>query len=56
MTGEYTFVTPERQNELPRRIQEKIAGAAKNFGETNARSQEPTLTLAKTLSAMTLVQ
>lgn len=25
MTGEYTIVTPERQNELTRRIQEKIA-------------------------------
>jgi len=28
MTGEYTFVTPERQNELTRRIQEKLAKAA----------------------------
>src|ERR1700730_13061273 len=28
MTGEYTFVTPERQNELTRRIQEKLAEAA----------------------------
>ncbi len=28
MTGEYTFVAPERQNELTRRIQEKLAGAA----------------------------
>lgn len=27
MTGEYTFVTPERQNELTRRIQEKLAKA-----------------------------
>jgi len=27
MTGEYTFVTPERQNELTRRIQEKLADA-----------------------------
>ena len=27
MTGEYTFVTPERQNELTRRIQEKLAEA-----------------------------
>ena len=27
MTGEYTFVTPERQNELTRRIQEKLATA-----------------------------
>jgi hypothetical protein len=29
MTGEYTFVTPERQNELTRLIQQKIAGAAR---------------------------
>jgi integrase len=28
MTGEYTFVTPERQNELTRRIQIRIAEAA----------------------------
>jgi hypothetical protein len=29
MTGEYTFVTCERQKELTRRIQEKLADAAK---------------------------
>lgn len=29
MTGEYTFVTAERQNELTRRIQEKLSVAAK---------------------------
>ena len=29
MTGEYTFVTAERQNELTRRIQHKLATAAK---------------------------
>jgi hypothetical protein len=28
MTGEYTFVTPERQNELTRRIQKKLAAAS----------------------------
>jgi len=28
MTGEYTFVAPERQNELTRRIQQKLAKAA----------------------------
>src|ERR1700739_1060795 len=28
MTGEYTFVTPERQNELTRRIQEKLFEAS----------------------------
>jgi integrase len=29
MTGEYTFVTPERQNELTRRIQQRLAVAGK---------------------------
>jgi site-specific recombinase XerD len=29
MTGEYTFVTAERQNELTRRIQAKLSTAAK---------------------------
>ncbi|MBI3681775.1 MAG: hypothetical protein HY235_15455 [Acidobacteria bacterium] len=29
MTGEYAFVAPERQNELTRRIQQKLAKAAK---------------------------
>jgi hypothetical protein len=29
MTGEYTFVTPERQNELTRLIQDKLTQAAK---------------------------
>jgi integrase len=29
MTGEYTFVTPERQNDLTRRIQRKLATAGK---------------------------
>jgi integrase len=28
MTGEYTFVTPERQNELTRRIQKKLSAAS----------------------------
>jgi hypothetical protein len=28
ITGEYTFVAPERQNELTRRIQERLATAA----------------------------
>lgn len=30
MTGEYTFVTPERQNELTRRIQQKLAESSKS--------------------------
>jgi hypothetical protein len=32
MTGEYTFVAPERQNELTRRIQEKLAKAGPRPG------------------------
>jgi len=34
MTGEYTFVTPERQNELTRRIQQKLAAAVARADET----------------------
>jgi hypothetical protein len=30
MTGGYTFVTPERQNELTRRIRQKLSAAGKN--------------------------
>jgi hypothetical protein len=33
MTGEYTFVTPERQNELTRRIQQKLGEAAGKNGK-----------------------
>jgi hypothetical protein len=33
MTGEYTFVAPERQNELTRRIQEKLAYAGAKKGK-----------------------
>ena len=58
MTGEYTFVTPERQNELTRRIQEKIADAGrKPDGSSEAAlvSPEPP-TLANTPSATPLVQ
>jgi integrase len=38
MTGEYTFVTPERQNELTRRIQEKLAEAT---SQRNGKSKAP---------------
>src|SRR5829696_6864182 len=34
-TGDYTFVTPERQNELTRRIQDRLSEAAKKV-EKNA--------------------
>ena len=33
MTSEYTFVAPERQNELTRRIQQKLADAEKKQKE-----------------------
>jgi hypothetical protein len=36
MTGEYTFVTPERQNELTRRIKQKLADAVES-----AKQAEP---------------
>jgi integrase len=41
MTGEYTFVTAERQNELTRRIQEKLADAAPKNREQLAGSPPP---------------
>ncbi len=33
MTGQYTFVAPERQNELTRRIQQKLSESAKKIEE-----------------------
>lgn len=42
MTGEYTFVAPERQNELTRRIQEKLAAASKT--ESGAVVEQPVAT------------
>ena len=41
MTGEYTFVTPERQNELTRLIQRKLAAVASNT--THAGERESSL-------------
>jgi hypothetical protein len=42
MTGEYTFVAPERQNELTRRIQKRLAQAVKNGnGKAEAPPQPP---------------
>ena len=35
MTGEYTCVSPERQNELTRRIQKKLGEAARKNGRQN---------------------
>ncbi len=40
MTSEHTFVAPERQNELTRRIQEKAASAANKL-EGKANDQAP---------------
>ena len=48
MTGEYTFVTAERQNELTRRIQEKLASAAK---EATDRATEVSSNPAATSAA-----
>jgi integrase len=39
MTGQYTFVEPERQNELTRRIQAKLAGATIRLKEDAAVTQ-----------------
>jgi integrase len=51
MTGEYTFVAPERQNELTRRIQEKLAEAASTPG-----GPEVPPSFAETTPATTLLQ
>ncbi len=39
MTSEYTFVAPERQNELTRRIQQKLAAAEKKQKEKDAAKE-----------------
>lgn len=41
MTSEYTFVTPERQNELTRRIQKKLAEIARKPKGISGRRLEP---------------
>jgi len=63
MTGEYTFVAPERQNELTRRIQEKLTEATKRLEAIAADSATAAPTapevppsLANTTPATTLVQ
>lgn len=62
MTGEYTFVTPERQNELTRRIQEKLAEAAsKRDGKEPAAQPAPVApdvppNLAETKPVTTVLQ
>ena len=59
MTGEYTFVTAERQNELTRRIQQKLAESAQNADANSKGSPEPTTirrNLAETEPATTTLQ
>jgi integrase len=62
MTGEYTFVTPERQNELTRLIQAKISGAAKTPENhlieiaSTPTGPSPSSDLATTAPATTLLQ
>jgi integrase len=43
MTGDYTFVTPERQNELTRLIQDKLSAAAKKLEENAAEAAPSTI-------------
>jgi integrase len=59
MTGEYTFVAPERQNELTRRIQEKLAEAAntrKPPAQPAPGAPEVPPSLAETTPATTILQ
>jgi integrase len=64
MTGEYTLVAPERQNELTRRIQEKLAEAASKRNGTAEAPLQPTApgapelspSLAETMPATTIIQ
>jgi len=51
MTGDYTFVTPERQNELTRRIRQKLSAAGKN-----AAPPSPALPASETPSGLAEVQ
>jgi integrase len=41
MTGEYTFVTPERQNELTRLIQQKLAQATEAASPDTPATETP---------------
>ena len=41
MTSEYTFVAPERQNELTRRIQQELAEANKKQTEKALATEVP---------------
>ena len=63
MTGEYTFVTAERQNELTRRIQKKLTEVAHTLNRKSTRPTEPPSnahavhpSLAKADSVTTIIQ
>jgi integrase len=63
MTGEYTFVTPERQNELTRLIQAKLADSTKKLDDPESESPSPAappskepLSLEQRVLATTLIQ
>lgn len=45
MTNEYTFVAPERQNELTRRIQKRLA----DVNESGTGATQPTREMADAL-------
>lgn len=57
MTSEYTFVTAERQNELTRRIQEKLLEAGKrNDRKVSPSPKRAPVDLAKTPASTTVLQ
>ena len=62
MTGEYTFVSAERQNELTRRIQERLAEAASKRDAKSKSAQPPPVapklppSLAETKPVTTIIQ
>jgi integrase len=56
MTGEYTFVTAERQNELTRRIQDKLAAAGREGTGTPAVAATPAIPQEEPSRATMLIQ
>ncbi len=52
MTGEYTFVTAERQNELTRRIQENLAEAAKTAKKKSEEIPPPAPSTSEVLPGL----
>jgi integrase len=57
MTGEYTFVTAERQNELTRRIQAKLANASQRIAPPFLSSiPEPPATVAEAALTTSIIQ